>query len=68
MRGSDVIDLLLDWLPKVWVRAGLFVLFALIAVTGWYEPITWYVLDEAAGLAEQLTPILQDMVVSFSTP
>lgn len=68
MRGSDVVDLLLDWLPKRWVQAGLLVLFAVMAAAHWYEPITWYVLDKAQGFAERLTPIVQNMMTSLATP
>ena len=68
VRGSDVVNLLLDWLPKRWVQAGVFVLFAVMAVTHWYEPIIWYVFDKAHGLAEQLTPIMQNMIASIATP
>lgn len=68
VRGSDVVDVVLDWLPKRWVQVGFFVLFVVMVVTGWYEPVTWYVLDKAQGLAAQLTSTMQNMVTSLATP
>jgi hypothetical protein len=68
VRGSDVVDLLLDWLPKRWVQVGFFVLLVVMVVSGWYEPVTWYVLDKAQGLTAQLTSTMQNMVTSLATP
>lgn len=67
MRGSDVIDLMLDWLPRRWVQVGLFVLIAVMALTHWTAPFTWYVMDRAQGIEEQITPILSNMVTQIAT-
>lgn len=68
MRGSDFVDLLLDLLPRQWVRLGLLSLCVVMALTHWYEPVTWYLLDKAAGVSEQITPIVVDMFTSLATP
>lgn len=60
MRGSDVVDVLLEVLPRRWVRVILLALVAVIGLTGWYRPMLWYVADKAAGMEEYWMPVLQD--------
>lgn len=62
MRGSDVVDLALDLLPRRWVKFGLLALILTMTVTHWYEPVIWYALDKASGLSERLTPIIQNIL------
>lgn len=61
MRRSDAVDLLLELVPRRWAQALVFALIAVMAVTGWYEPVLWYVYDKAAGLAETWLPAIEEL-------
>jgi hypothetical protein len=65
MRGSDVVDLLFDWLPRRWVRVVLFVVLAVMYFTHWYEPVYWYVADRAAWYAETWTGVWQHAIATM---
>lgn len=67
MRGSDVVDLLLEVLPKAWVRTALVLVVGLMVLTQWYEPVIWYIFDKAQGLTELLLPALQEWMQSVVT-
>ncbi|WP_188079185.1 hypothetical protein [Actinotalea subterranea] len=60
-RGSDAVDLGLDLAPRRWVRTLLLALIVLMGVTGWYEPVLWYVRDKAAGITESLLPAFEGL-------
>ncbi len=61
MRGSDAIDIGLGIAPRSWVRGFVTALLVVMAVTGWYEPVLWYVRDKAAGQTETLLPTFDNL-------
>lgn len=67
MRGSDVVDLLLEVLPKAWVRTALVLVVGLMVLTHWYEPVVWYIVDKAQGFTQLLLPALQEWMQSVVT-
>lgn len=67
MRGSDAIDLWLDIAPRRWVRAFLLALIVLMSVTGWYDPVLWYVGDKAAAITETLLPVFAELPNTATT-
>ncbi len=67
MRGSDVVDLLLEVLPKAWVRTALVLVVGLMVLTQWYQPVIWYIFDKGQGLTGLLLPALQEWMQSVVT-
>lgn len=61
MRGSDGVDIGFGVAPRSWVRGFMIALLVVMAVTGWYEPVLWYVSDKAAALTETLLPALESL-------
>lgn len=61
MRGSDAIDIGLGIAPRSWARGFMVALLVVMAVTGWYEPVLWYVGDKAAALTETLLPAFENL-------
>ena len=59
MRASDGVDLALGLAPRRWVQLFLFLLVALMSVTGWYEPVLWYARDRATGITETWLPVFE---------
>lgn len=64
MRGSDIVDLLLNWLPRRWVQVGLVVLCLVLYLTHWYEPVLWYMADKAVGITELWMRFWRDYVAT----
>ncbi len=68
MRGSDVVDLVLEIAPRWLVRAALLTLVAVVAVTGNVAPIIWYAQDKAAGITEAaFGPLVETITTPPST-
>ncbi|MDE0571887.1 hypothetical protein ON058_00465 [Demequina sp. B12] len=62
MRGSDIVDIAVEVLPKDVVRVLLLAFIAVMTVFDWWAPALWYVHDKAAGITEAVlsayTPVL----------
>jgi hypothetical protein len=68
VRGSEIVDLLLDWLPRRWVQLGLVVVCAVMYLTHWYEPLLWCTADKVAGITELWTRFWRDYVATVMPP
>ena len=62
MRRSDVVDVLLEVLPRRAVRAVLLALLFLGTVFHWWAPVLWYISDKAARTTEFYTDVLEDVL------
>lgn len=64
MRGSDVVDLLSDLLPRKVVRAvGSLLLLALLA-TGTFQAVAlWYIQDKQEGIMEDVVGPAMERII-----
>lgn len=65
MRGSDVVDLLAELLPRWLVRLILAGVLAVGALFGSTAVIEWYIADKAAGYTEYWTPVFEEVVANL---
>lgn len=65
MRGSDGVDLVMEFAPRRLVRVLMVSLAFGALVFGWTAAIEWYIADKAAGITELLTPVFEDMVADL---
>lgn len=61
MRGSDLVDLAAEVLPRKWVQFAVFALCAWVVLSGDAGIVMWYVLDKAEGLTEMMQQVLADV-------
>jgi len=62
MRGSDVVDLVLELAPRWFMRGVILLLVAWMALSGNTGLITWYADDKAQALVDMvLVPLIDDL-------
>lgn len=65
MRGSDLIDLGAELLPRWLVRTVVVSVLGFVMVMGNMAPIAWYVQDKAAGLTDVMQGFTDEWIQQF---
>jgi len=68
MRAVELVEIAAEVLPRRWVHHALVLLVLGMAVTGCVAPVTWFVMEKAASLSEDMTPALQELVKDAQRP
>jgi hypothetical protein len=67
VRGSDLIDLGAEVLPRWLVRAVVVSVLAFVIVTGNMAPIAWYVQDKTAGYIDAMQGFTDEWIEQSQT-